>query len=404
MSMPIRLFAVLALMVLAWSALPAQAQPSASQSTSTAELEKLVATLKDDTARAKLVGQLELLLKAQKGATAKAGAPVVETAADEGAAPAILTAIPDRIEQSVWTLIWHWGGGAAHWLSDGIGRRVVGSVISIASALLITQIIWRVVSGAIRRYLERTDKDGNAIARSRRVRTLLPLLRLVVRVVLTVMVVLIILSELGVNIAPLLAGAGVVGIAVGFGAQKLVQDIITGVFILIEDTISLGDVVSLDTSHSGVVEGMSIRALKLRDASGNLHSVPFSSVGSVTNMSKEFAYAVFDVGIGYGEDVDKVSDVLKEIGAEMQADAAWAYKVLEPLEVLGLDRFDASAVVIKARFKVKALQQWAVMREFNRRMKRRFDADGIEFPFPQTTLWFGEGPDGKAPPAKVRQV
>lgn len=388
-----RLLALITLMMVSL------AVPSPARAQSAAEIEKLVATLEDDGARAKLVGQLKLMVKAgQKTAT-----PDQPQAAAE-AGPALLTAIPDRIEESVWSLLQRWGGGAAQWLSQGFGPRLVGGFISIASALIITQIIWRVVSAAIKRYLEGTDRDGNAIERSRRVRTLLPLLRLVVRVVLTVMVVLIVLSELGVNIAPLLAGAGVVGIAVGFGAQKLVQDIITGIFILIEDTISVGDVVRLDSSHSGVVEGMSIRALKLRDVAGNLHSVPFSSVGSVTNMSKEFAFAVFDVGVGYGEDVDQVSEVLRQIGAEMQADATWADKILEPLDVQGLDRFDASAVVIRARFKTRALQQWSVMREFNRRMKKRFDADGIEIPFPQTTVWFGDSGEGRTAPLQVKQV
>jgi len=370
-----RLGAILALVLALWSS------PILAQQSSAADIEKLVSTLEDDKARTQLVGQLKLLLKAQQP---------VSQGVDEVKSPALLSVIPDKIEESVWVLIWRWGGGAAHWLSQGIGQRVVGSIISIGAALIITQIIWRVVSGAIRRYLERTDRDGNTIERSRRVRTLLPLLRLVVRVVLTVMVVLIVLSELGVNIAPLLAGAGVIGIAVGFGAQKLVQDIITGIFILIEDTISLGDVVRLDSNHSGTVEGMSIRALKLRDASGNLHSVPFSSVGSVTNMSKEFAFSVFDVGVAYDEDVDRVVQVLTELGAEMKDDPQWSDKILEPLDILGLDRFEASAVVIKARFKVKALQQWTVSREFNRRMKKRFDADGIEIPFPQMTLHFGD--------------
>lgn len=373
------------------AALPAQAQNTAAP-----DVEKLVATLEDDSARAKLVGQLKLLLQAQK---VKPGSSVVVESGGGG----LLNVIPDQIEKSMWSLLLHWGGGAAKWMSQGIGPRLIGGIISILSALTLAYVLWRVVAGAIHRYLEHTDKDGKAVERSRRVRTLLPLLRLVVRVVLTVMVSLIILSELGVNIAPLLAGAGVVGIAVGFGAQKLVQDIITGIFILVEDTISIGDVIRIDP-HSGVVEAMSIRALQLRDANGNLHSIPFSSVDAVVNMSKKFAYAVFDVGIAYSEDVDKVIDVLKDLGAEMQADPQWGDKLLEPLEVLGLERFDASAVIVRARFRSKTLQQWAVMREFNRRMKRRFDADGIEFPFPQTTLWFGENADGSAPPAKVRTI
>lgn len=264
-------------------------------------------------------------------------------------------------------------------------------------------VVWRLVAGAIQRYLQGHDKDGNLIERSQRMRTLLPLLRLVVRVVLTVMVVLIVLSELGVNIAPLLAGAGVVGIAVGFGAQKLVQDIITGIFILIEDTISVGDIVRIDP-HSGVVESMSIRALKLRDLNGNLHTVPFSSVDGVVNMSKEFANAVFDVGVAYREDVDHVIGVLEALGEQFRADPEWGAKLLEPLEVLGLDRFDASAVVIRVRYRTRPGEQWSVMREFNRRMKRRFDELGIEIPFPQTTVWFGQDRDGTAPPARLQQL
>ncbi|WP_291721089.1 mechanosensitive ion channel family protein [Magnetospirillum sp. 64-120] len=383
-----RLGAALALVLALWGT------PVLAQNAAATDVEKLVQTLEDDKARAQLVGQLKMLLKAQQ--------PGVAVPA-EVKSPALLTAIPDKIEHSVWEALRRWGGGAFDFLSQGIGQRVIGSLISIGAALLFTQIIWRLVSGAIRRYLERTDADGNTIERSRRVRTLLPLLRLVVRVVLTAMVVLIVLSELGVNIAPLLAGAGVVGIAVGFGAQKLVQDVITGIFILIEDTISLGDVVRIG-SLSGVVEGMSIRALKLRDASGNLHSIPFSSVDSITNMSKDFAFAVFDVGVAYAEDVDRVIGVLEDLGAQMRADPLWADKISEPLEILGLDRFEASSVVIKARFKTKPLQQWSVMREFNKRMKKRFDADGIEIPFPQMTLWFGDGQLAKLAPVTVGEV
>lgn len=371
----LRLFCLIAFAVFA-TAQPARAQ-------SAAEVEKLVATLEDDSARAKLVGQLKLLLKAQN---TKAGNGSLVQGNDGSA---LLNVIPDKLERSLWSLVGQWGGGAAKWLSQGIGQRLIGGLISILSALGIAYALWRLVATSIRRYLERTDKDGNAIERSRRVRTLLPLLRLVVRMVLTVMVGLIILSELGVNIAPLLAGAGVVGIAVGFGAQKLVQDIITGIFILIEDTISIGDVVRIDSVHAGTVESMSIRALKLRDSSGALHSIPFSSVGSVTNMSKEFAFAVFDVGVCYGEDVDRVSTVLNRLGDEMLVEPEWADKILNPLEVLGLERFDTNAVIVRARFRTKALQQWVVAREFNRRIKQRFDAEGIRFPTPPATLLMG---------------
>ena len=274
--------------------------------------------------------------------------------------------------------------------SDG-GKRVLSSGVSIAVVLVAALVVWELVHGAIERYLTATDPDGNARARSSRARTLLPLARNAVFLVLLVLVSLIVLSELGVNIAPLLAGAGVVGIAVGFGSQKLVQDIITGAFILFEDTIAVGDAVKVG-EHSGAVEAMSIRAIRLRDAQGSVHTIPFSAVTTVVNLTKGFSYAVIDVGVSYSEDTDRVAAVLAEIGTEMQAEPRWAAAIVEPLEVLGVERFDASAVVIRARIKTDPDEKWPALREFNRRMKKRFDAEGIEMPFPQTTVWFGNKP------------
>lgn len=294
-----------------------------------------------------------------------------------------------------------WGLDTLGLLSSAGGRRVVSALVSIAAVLVGALVVWELASSAIERYLGATDDDGNPLPRSARVRTLLPLLRNALFVVLVVMVSLIVLSELGVNIAPLLAGAGVVGVAIGFGSQKLVQDVITGAFILFEDTMAVGDVVSL-AGHSGVVEAMSIRAIRLRDFSGAVHTIPFSGVSDVVNMTKDFSYAVFEVGVAYREDTDAVTAVLTDLGAELQADAEYGPLILEPLEIVGLDRFDASAVVIKARFKTEPIKQWAVMREFNRRMKKRFDELGIEIPFPQTTLWFGEDKAGKAPPLRLQ--
>lgn len=296
-----------------------------------------------------------------------------------------------------------WGLDTLGMLTSDGGRRVVSAVISIAAVLVGALVVWELASGAIERYLDAIDGDGNLVQRSARVRTLLPLLRNALFVVLVVMVSLIVLSELGVNIAPLLAGAGVVGVAIGFGSQKLVQDVITGAFILFEDTMAVGDVVSLG-GHSGVVEAMSIRAIRLRDFSGAVHTIPFSGVSDVINMTKDFSFAVFEVGVAYREDTDAVTAVLGELGTELQADAEYGPLILEPLEIVGVDRFDASSVVIKARFKTLPIKQWSVMREFNRRMKKRFDELGIEIPFPQTTLWFGEDKLGKAPPARVASM
>ncbi|HSR71733.1 MAG TPA: mechanosensitive ion channel family protein, partial [Kiloniellales bacterium] len=221
------------------------------------------------------------------------------------------------------------------------------------------------------------------------------------RVILGVVVVMIVFSELGVDIAPLLAGAGVVGLAIGFGAQTLVKDVITGVFILLEGSVRVGDVVDLG-GHAGIVESLTIRTVVLRDLQGTVHVVPFSSVTTVRNMTMDYAYAFMDVGIAYREDVDQVIEVLKEVGADLQADETFGPEILEPLEVLGLDSFGDSSVNIRIRLKTRPIKQWMIRREFNRRMKRVFDERGIEIPFPHRTLYFGVDKEGKAPPAYIR--
>jgi small conductance mechanosensitive channel len=212
-----------------------------------------------------------------------------------------------------------------------------------------------------------------------------------------------VLSELGLNIAPLLAGAGVVGLAVGFGAQTLVKDVITGVFILLEDSLSAGDVVDV-AGHSGVVESVTIRTIRLRDVSGTIHTVPFSEVSSIKNLTRDFSYAFMEIGVAYREDIDAIFPIIEELGSDLRADPEFAGKILEDIQVQGLDRFDDSAVVIRARIKTKPLQQWGVRRAFNLRMKRRFDELGIEIPFPHQTVYFGEDRDGNAPAAPVRMV
>ena len=298
------------------------------------------------------------------------------------------------------TLLQVWGIDVFGWLESPVGRRVVGSGVSILIVAVIALVLWEAVSTAIERYLGRTDAEGNLIERSARARTLLPLMRNALLVVLLVMVTLIVLSEVGINIGPLLAGAGVVGLAIGFGSQKLVQDVITGAFMLFEDAISVGDVVNV-AGIGGIVERLSIRSIRLRDLSGNVHTIPFSAVETVTNMTKDFSMYVFEIGVAYRENVDDVMEVLREIGADLQEDPEFGPRILEPLEVLGVDQFADSAVIIKARIRTRPIQQWAVGREFNRRMKNRFDELGIEIPFPHTTLYFGQEKDGSAPPVFV---
>ncbi|MBT7643783.1 MAG: mechanosensitive ion channel family protein [Rhodospirillales bacterium] len=268
----------------------------------------------------------------------------------------------------------------------------------MAIILLMAFVAWEGLNLAIGRYLDGIDDNIKGAARAR---TLLPLMRTTAAIVILLLTVLVVLSEIGVNIGPLLAGAGVFGLAIGFGSQKLVQDVITGLFILIEDTLAIGDVVRFDSDHAGTVEALSIRSVCLRDLAGNVHTLPFSEVKTILNMTKDWSYYALDVGVGYRENVDHVITVLKEIGDDLKADPEFGVHMLESIDVLGLDQFGDSAVIIKARIKTKPLQQWIVGREFNRRMKERFDAENIEIPFPHQTIYFGEDRDGNAPPANV---
>jgi moderate conductance mechanosensitive channel len=278
-----------------------------------------------------------------------------------------------------------WGVDAFAWFSsNSLGGRTLGAVVVIGVTVAAAMLVWEAVNGSVERQLARLSREGH-VTRAARLRTLLPMMRATLFVVIVIVVGLMALSEIGVNIAPLLAGAGIVGIAIGFGAQKLVQDIITGLFLLLENAMQVGDVVSLG-GLAGVVENLSIRTIRLRDKDGSIHIVPFSAVTSVTNMTRDFSYAVFNVGIAYKEDVDRVIAVLKEIAADMRKDPEWAPLIRDDLEVWGLDEFAASSVVVVCRLRTGPSQRWSVMREFNRRMKKRFDELGIEIPFPHQKL------------------
>ena len=300
---------------------------------------------------------------------------------------------------AAFALLEAWGVDSVGWLGTDFGQRLAGSALTIAGLVVAAVLLWETASSAIERYLEGDGQGGAPV--SARARTLLPLLRTTILVVLVTLMVLVVLSELGVNIAPLLAGAGVVGLAVGIGSQALVKDIITGVFILMENQFAVGDVIRVGT-HAGLVEDITLRTIRMRDFGGIVHIVPFGEVASVENMTKDFSRYVFDVGVAYREDTDQVVEVLHEIGAEMAADPAFADLIVAPLEVMGVDAFEDSAVVIKARITTRPIKQWDVGREFNRRMKKRFDELGIEIPFPHQTVYFGEDKMGAAPPAHVR--
>jgi small conductance mechanosensitive channel len=188
---------------------------------------------------------------------------------------------------------------------------------------------------------------------------------------------LVVLSELGIDIAPLLAGAGVVGLAIGFGAQSLVKDVITGLFYLFEDTVNVGDVVDVGGGHSGFVESMTIRSIRLRDMEGSVHTVPFSTVAAIKNMTKDFGYSVLDVFIDYRSDLDLAIATIERVDKQLREDKVYGAMITAPTEIMGVEKFADNAVVLRCRVRTVPIQRWTVGREFNRRLKLAFDAAGV---------------------------
>ena len=290
-----------------------------------------------------------------------------------------------------------WGLDSLGWLGGELGRRFAGRVILISALIIGTVVLWELING----YIERTlTRDGRAHI-GPRARTLLPLARSVALIVLTTLAVFTVLSEIGLDIGPLLAGAGVIGLAVGFGSQTLVKDIVTGVFILTENQVAVGDVIRIGT-HAGQVEAITIRTIRLRDGTGTVHIIPFSEVQTIENQTRDFSRFVFNVRISHREDVDDVIATLKEIGAEMQTDPEYARRMIGSMEVLGVDQFDDNAVIILSQITTRPNEQAPVGREFNRRMKKKFDEKGIEMASHRRTIYFGASREGEASPARVR--
>jgi small conductance mechanosensitive channel len=268
-----------------------------------------------------------------------------------------------------------WNVGAFAWFTSDLGRRALGNAVSIGMELVIALALWEIFASAIERYLSRIDASD--APRRTRIRTLLPFLRTAMLSVIVVLTSLIILSHVGVDITPLLAGAGVVGLAIGFGGQALVKDIITGLFILIEDQLAVGDIVDVGKDHSGVVEAITVRTIRLRDQAGAVHSVPFGEVTTVKNLTRDFAYAVARVTISYSEDVDRVVEILRQASTELMEDEALRPLILDPFDYQGVDTLDASSVVLLLRIRTLASKQWVVGRAFNRLVKIAFDKHGI---------------------------
>jgi moderate conductance mechanosensitive channel len=265
--------------------------------------------------------------------------------------------------------------------SEGWWLSTLRIVLILALAWLLIAVLQRAIRRVRERIASRLD-DREAVLRAQ---TLGRVLRYIVAVVVSLVAGMLVLAELGVSVAPILGAAGVVGIAVGFGAQSLVKDYFTGLFILLEDQIHQGDVVRLG-DHAGFVEEMTLRYVRLRDYDGHVHFVPNGQIAGVVNLGRGFAQAVIDIGIAYGEAVDRALQVMARTAEALRADPAFGPRILDAFEVVGVERWDDSSVILRGRFKVAPLEQWSVRREYLRRLKAAFDAEGIEIPFPQLTV------------------
>lgn len=283
------------------------------------------------------------------------------------------------------------------WIGSDAGTRVIGAAVSVAIIVTLAMVFWIGAASWIEQRLNPETGKGEPSAREK---TLLTIFRNALAITLIIMTLMIVLAEIGINIGPLIAGAGVLGLAIGFGAQKLVQDIITGVFIQLENAINTGDVVTA-AGITGTAEKLTIRSLGIRDLSGAYHMIPFSSVDTVSNYMREFGYHVGEYGVAYREDIDDVIVRLREAYAELISDPEQKAKILDDLEVHGVTALADSSVNIRVRIKTLPGSQWAVGRAYNRLVKYHLDAAGIEIPFPHLTMYFGQDKDGGAPPAPV---
>lgn len=287
------------------------------------------------------------------------------------------------------------------WLTSAAGLGTLGMLLSVTLVILAAVAAWLLATSYIEHRLNPDAGRGHPSAREQ---TLLSLFRNALAITLVTLTAMIVLAELGINIGPLIAGAGVLGLAIGFGAQKLVQDIITGVFIQLENAIDVGDIITA-AGITGTVEKLTIRSVNLRDLSGTYHFIPFSSVDSVSNFTRHFAYHVGSYGVAYREDVDRVCRELEAAYEDLKAhpDPEIRHALYRDFAVDGVASLGESSVDIRVRIQTAPGMQWAVGRAYNALVKKRLDAAGIEIPFPHRTLYFGEDQQGQAPPLRVQQ-
>jgi small conductance mechanosensitive channel len=269
--------------------------------------------------------------------------------------------------------------------------------------IVIVMLAWLLLSlsrRVIRVFRDYMRNHATTAEDRRRIETLARVFRYISTVVISLVAGMLVLSEMGISIAPILGAAGVVGLAVGFGAQSLIKDYFNGFFLLLENQIRQGDVVEV-CGKTGAVEDITLRYVCLRDNEGSVHYVPNGQITVVTNKSRDYAFALIDLSVAYREDLDEVYAVVREVGAALRADAVTGPKLLGDVEIQGVQDWADSAVILRCRFKTVALDQWDVRRAFLGRLKQAFDARGIEIPYPHLTLYAGENKQGNAPEFRI---
>jgi small conductance mechanosensitive channel len=275
-------------------------------------------------------------------------------------------------------------------LSVAIGQAVLRIALILVIGVVAIRLAYRVL-GRLTAVFERAGRATEDLsgASEKRAETLSGILKTIIVTSVWTIVVILSLSQVGLDITPILAGAGILGLAVGFGAQNLVRDVISGFFLVLEDQVRVGDVAKVNGT-GGLVEAVTFRTVTLRDLDGTVHMFPNGTITTLSNLTHGWSAYVIDVGVAYQEDTDRVVGVMRQVDEQLRADPAFAPKMLEPIEILGVDNFADSAVVIKARLKTVLIEQWNVGREYRRRLKKAFDAQGIEFPFPHRALYMSD--------------
>jgi small conductance mechanosensitive channel len=281
-----------------------------------------------------------------------------------------------------------------HYLESLNWHVLINSGVRILLILVLAWSIMRVVKTLLGRLEKRLVRNSQAEGEppsetAKRVETLIKLIRQAASLVLWLVLLLVVLREIGVDIAPILAGAGILGLAVGFGAQNLVRDVISGFFFILENQVRVGDVAIINGT-GGLVDSVNFRTIVLRDLSGTIHVFPNGTINTLSNMTHTWSAWVFDIGVAYKEDTDRVTAVIREVGRQLREDPEFGPRLIDDIEVFGVNKFADSAVEIKGRLKTRPIEQWAVGREFQRRVKYAFDEQGIEIPFPHRTVYRGE--------------